>query len=144
MATYATKTWISSDVLTGALLNTHVRDPLDALQPSIYTLTTTDAANAGLIDITVPVNSGLLIWGWVQAVRSNYADGLHARFGGMYRRGAGSIALAGSYCVVAEDSASAPTVTMTTNGTATARVRINGVAAQTWLWKAVCMAQVLT
>lgn len=143
MAAYVEKVWTTGEQITAAKLNTHIMAPLTLLSPSDATKQTTDATVTTLISVSVPTNSALMLYGSVIGERSDHSAALHARFGAVFRRAGGNIALAGSFVTVSEDSASAPTVTIVATAPDLALVRVTGVAGQTWDWKAAYMKATL-
>lgn len=102
----------------------------------VGTVQTTDATLAIIASFTVPLNSSAMFFGHVVGARSDNSAALLCRFGGTFRRAAGSAVLAGSYVDYYEDSAGAPVIGVGVSGTDVANVHAGGIAAQTWNWKA--------
>jgi hypothetical protein len=106
----------------------------------IATQATTDGTATMIFFIIMPEDSVMMVTGNVMGARDDDTAALYAQFGGTYRRdGSGNVVLAGSSVTVAEDSASAPTITMgvfNSSPTFRAQVTVTGVGSQNWDWKA--------
>lgn len=108
-----------------------VAGPLTTTDDAVTTLFTTDALSA---------LSGVMIDGYVTARRSaTVSQGVVARFAATFTRGSSSdIALVAVLLNVDHNSSNAPTVIINVDTAAqVGRVRVQGVAGQTYNWKAV-------
>lgn len=111
---------------------------LPAVDPrTVETIQTTDATVTTLWSYTPDTESTVLIDGYVGAQRDTQGSGLVARFAvTVTRNSGGTTNIRGTLLNVDEDSGSAPTVAFDVSGAAV-RMRVTGVAAQTWDWLAI-------
>lgn len=102
------------------------------------TVSTTDATVTTLVSYAMTTNSAVTIQARIIGVKSDYSAALVARVTAGYVRAAGSPALIGTGDLyIDENSTGAPLVTVDFDaGTNTARIRVQGVAAENWSWKA--------
>lgn len=104
---------------------------------SYATLTTTDATQSTLASIAVTELQMMTITATINGVKSDYSASCGGTLTAVVRRAtAGNVTLVGSVTAdVHEDSAGSPTFTLDVNtGTQSARVRVTGIVAESWLW----------
>lgn len=100
------------------------------------TVTTTDATQTTLASIAVAEASLLTITGTFSGVKSDYSAAISGTFvAGIRRATAGNATLIGVTVTSNEDSGGTPAFTVDADtGTQTARLRIQGISAETWNW----------
>lgn len=101
------------------------------------TVSTSDATVTTILAYAMTTSSAITIQARIIGVKTDYSAALVARLTAGWVRGAGSPALIGTGDLyVDENSSGAPIVSVDADaGTNSARIRVQGVAAESWSWK---------
>lgn len=111
--------------------------PVVNLQAQQYaTLQTTTATESTLATMTVAEASVVTWRGTFTGVKSDYTAAIGGVFTAILRRATGgNVALVGQTVTKHEDSSGTPDFLVDVTGAASARLRVVGIAAETWNWK---------
>lgn len=102
----------------------------------IAPLTTTDATVTAIWTRAVSASTQFSISGRIEGRKSDRTASFTCNFQAVFRRAsAGALVLVGSEINPLEDSSGTPAVTVVANSN-TAEIRVAGIAAETWNWKA--------
>lgn len=103
----------------------------------IFTVTTTDATVTTLASIAIAELQMATITAVINGVKSDYSAAIGGTLNAVVRRATGgNVTLVGSATTdIHEDSSGTPTFTLDVDtGTQTARFRVTGISAETWVW----------